>query len=377
MTVEIIMEAVEKFLKQFLVQVIGIFRPEKKIAPRDVPVNLFKRILIVRQHDQLGDLLITTPAIRAVRKRFPNAYIGVVVREYTAPMMWENPNVNEIIVFYENFKKWNWPTLKGFWSQLRRDGGYDCAIVLNTVSRSLSSDIIAVLSKAKYIVGPSHIKAAPDTGEKIYNVITPRSYKIQTEIEHNLDIIRALGVQPDGFEYDLELENEERGQAESIIHSLGIHSSQVTIGVHFGTLDNTRRFPFAKLAKVIDWLKDHYECEIILIVGPNEVDARTQLISLLKNKVVSAPVMPIRVAAAFIKQMRLFLCNDTGTLHIASAMRVPTVSFHSLNDPAVWKPPHARHIAVRAADKKITSITVEQVIEALKVQLKDYTPRET
>ena len=208
------MNNIERFLKRMLLHIIGLFRSDRKISPRELPVNHLKRILIVRQHDQLGDLLISTPTIRAVRKRFPNAYLAVVVREYTAPLIWDNPNVDEIIVFYEKFKKWNFQTVKLFFDQLRRDGGYDCAIVLNTVSRSLSSDIIAVLSKAKYIIGPNHLKLDPEFPEKIYNVLTPRSQKIQLEIEHNLDIVKAFGVPPDGFEYDLAIDDDDRIEAE-------------------------------------------------------------------------------------------------------------------------------------------------------------------
>lgn len=362
------MNTVEQFLKRILLQIVGLFRSDRKISPRELHVNHLKRILIVRQHDQLGDLLISTPAIRAVRKRFPNAYIAVVVREYTAPMMWDNPNVNEIIVFYEKLKKWNFQTITKFFTQLRRDGGYDCAVVLNTVSRSLSSDLIAVISKAKYIIGPNHLKLDQDFPEKIYNVLTPRSHKIQLEIEHNLDIVKAFGVPPDGFEYDLAIDDNDRVEAEKVHYGLRIGAGTV-VGVHFGTLDQTRRFPLAKLAKVVDWIKSTNENEVVLIVGPNELKIRDEFLRMLKVKIIIAPLMPLRVTAAFIKKMNLFLCNDTGTLHIAAAMQVPTVSFHSLNDPAVWKPPHERHLAVRAVDKKITSITVDQAIEAVKTQL--------
>jgi len=362
------MNTIERLLKRLLLQIIGLFRSDRKISPRELPISRLKRILIVRQHDQLGDLLISTPTIRAVRNRFPDAYIGIVVREYTAPLMWDNHNVDEIIVFYEKFKKWNFQMFRFFFDQLRRDGGYDCAIVLNTVSRSVSSDLIAIFSKAKYIIGPNHLKLDPDLPEKIYNVLTPRSPKIQLEIEHNLDIVRAIGVQPNGLEYDLMIDDDDRVEAEKVHYGLKIGAA-ITVGVHFGTLDETRRFPLAKLAKVIDWMKSTHELEVVLIVGPNEVKMRDELVRMLKTKVISAPLMPLRVSAAFIHKMNLFLCNDTGTLHIASAMRVPTVSFHSLNDPAVWKPPHERHVAVRAEDKKITSITVEQVIEAIKGQV--------
>lgn len=359
----------ERTLKKLLIQCIGLFRSDRKINPREIPINRLKRILIIRQHDQLGDLLIATPTIRAVRKRFPDSYIGVVVREYTAPLMWDNPNVDEIIIFHEKLKKWDLQTLRLFLDQLRRAGGYDCAIVLNTISRSVSSDIIAVLSRAKYIIGPDHLKLVSDLPEKVYNVLTHRSKNNQLEIEHNLDIVKAFGVPPDGYEYDLEIDDEETLEAEKIYYTLGIKGNSLTIGVHFGTLDESRRFPIQKLSQLIDWIKTHTTYEVVLIIGPNELTMRNSLLRITKSKIICAPPMPIRVAAAFIHKMNLFVCNDTGTLHIASAMRIPTVSFHSTNDPAEWKPPHERHIAVRAADKKITSITVEQAIEAINIQM--------
>ncbi len=363
------MSSVEGTLKRFLLRLVGTIRPYRPYTPAEIPLNRLKRILVVRQHDQLGDLLITTPAIRALRKRFPDAYIGVVVREYTAPVMWDNPNVDEIIVFYEKFKKWNVQMFSLFLDQLRREGGYDCAIVLNTVSRSVSSDLIAILSKAKYIIGPGHLKLDASLPERIYNILTPRTKKLQLEIEHNLDIMKVLGVQPDGLEYDLSLDEEEEKEADGIYHQLHLSGGSLKIGIHFGTLDETRRFPLHKLAKVIDWVKTNVECEVIVIIGPNEVRLRDDLLRMVKTKVVCAPLMPIRIAAAFIRRMNLFLCNDTGTLHIASAMRVPTVSFHSTNDPAAWKPPHERHFGIRASDHRITSITVEQAIDAVKASI--------
>jgi ADP-heptose:LPS heptosyltransferase len=364
----------ETLLKKLLYFIVTSFYFKKKIFLKDVPVSSFKRILIIRQHDQLGDLLISTPTIRAVRKHFPDAHIGVVVREYNAPMMWDNPHVDEIFVFYEKLKRWNWQKIQFFFSTLRKDGGYDCAIVLNTVSRSLTSDLIAIASKAKYIVGPNHLKIVPEYPEKIYNVITPRNRKYQSEIEHNLDIVRALGVMPDGFEYDLELSSDENLEADKVIYQLGGLKSRLNVGVHFGTLIQARQFPLKKLAQVIDWMKESYDCEIVLIIGPNEIEQRDELISYLQSKVLSAPLMKIRVAASFMKHLNLFICNDTGTLHIASAIRLPSVSFHGLNDPKIWKPPHPRHIGVRADDKLITSITVDQVKEAIQKTVETINP---
>ncbi len=359
------MRSPEHMLKRFLYRVIAkLFTPPAVLLDR-LPLEAFHRILIVRQHDQLGDLLIATPAIRAVRKRFPSAHLAIVARQYTAPMMKNNPNIDEVIVFYERLQRWNLHRMKTFLYALRSHGGYDCAIVLNTVSRSFSSDMIALFSKAKYIVGSDHIRLEPKSSEKIYNIIAPRSPEQKTEIERNLDIVRVLGADERDFDYDLFPTNAERSEAENIFLSLGLPKGKITAGVHFGALDPTRCFPLHKLAQVIDLMIERFGMNIILIIGPNEIERRAFILDHIHYKVFSAPIMPLRVMAAFICHVQLFLCNDTGTLHIAASQKVPTVSFHAMNDPAVWKPPHPRHIAVRADDSLITSITIEQVMDSI------------
>jgi heptosyltransferase-2 len=364
------MHRIKKFLTRVLVGIIATVRPLNRVAPAALPTKYFKRILVVKQHDQLGDLLVTTPAIRALRKRFPEAEIAVVVREYNAPMMWENPYVDSVVMFYEKLNRWDLQKLKIFLSCLRSDGGYDCAIVLNSVSRSLSSDLIAVLSKAKYIVGPNHLSLDPEISESIYNTVTHRSRKLQPESEHYLDIVRQIGVHPDGVEYDLQLDEDELREADRILYQLGIQSNAALIGIHLGALNKEKRLPVDRLVKVIEWIKKQYHCEILVMIGPHDSHVRDDIFSRLDKKIaIAAPLVPVRIASAIIKKLSLLLCNDTAPMHIAAALRVPTVSFHSISEPDQWKPPHERHIAVRADDKKIGSITVEMITVAITKQM--------
>jgi len=362
------MPPIEVTLKRYLFRLINVFRSGTQYTASQLPTESFGRILIVRQHDQLGDLLIATPAVRAVRRKFPNAYIAIVVREYTAPVMEHNPYVDEVIVFYEKLRRWNLRKLIQFWRSLRN--GFDCVIVLNTISRSLSSDIVALLSGAKYVVGPGHLLLDPAQPERMYNVTVPRSSVQKHEIERNLDIVRALGADENDLEYDLVLTDAEVNEAEVIYQSLRIAPDKRVVGVHFGALNPSKCFPLDKLAVVIDWLVEKYGVETVLIVSPNELERRKIILSAVHHTLHSAPVMPLRIMAAFIRHMDLLLCNDTGTLHIAASQRVPTISFHSLSDPDIWKPPHPRHIAVRAADSLITSITIEQVETAVAKAMK-------
>jgi heptosyltransferase-2 len=362
------MRSLEQQLKHLFLRLVESLAPPAHSGENVLAVAPIKKILIVRQHDQLGDLLISTPAIRAVRKRFPDAQIAVVVREYTASMMLENPSVDKVIVFSEKLHFWTWKKWRRFWNDVRGDGGYDCAIVLNTVSRSLTSDIIAVLSRARTIVGPRHPSHDKELPERIYTIVTERDPAAKSEIERNLDIVDSLGAIENNREYDFVLTEEEKAEGVDILHSMGVKSSRPVLGVHFGAENSAKCLPLETLANVIDQSVEKFGYDVVLLRGPGEEKRLERLMHLVTVPVHAAPVVPLRIAAAVIGRCSLFLCNDTGTLHIASGLRVPTVSFHALTDPAIWKPAHPRHIGIYAADRNIGSITVKEIMQAIEAQ---------
>jgi heptosyltransferase II len=352
-------------LKRFFVQLLEARRHHLPDPALLLDFSDIHRILIVRQHDQLGDLLISTPAIRAVRKRFPLAAITLVVREYTAPLAEHNPNIDHLLVFSENLRQWSIGKLRTFWRGLRANGGFDCAIVLNTVSRSFSSDMIAVLSGARYLVGPDLPSYDSSRPERIYNVIARRSPQQKTEIERNIDIVRVLGADENNWEYDLVLTETEDSEGLAIYESLNLSEGMRVLGVHFGGENPAKCLPLETLAAVIDESVKRFDCQVMLVRGPHE-EARLQALERLVHVPVSvAPVMPLRIVAALIRRCNLFICNDTGALHIASSQRVPTISFHAISDPAVWKPVHPRHRAIKAEGGKIEKISAEAVMEEI------------
>ena len=351
------------FLKVFLF----LFKQKKT----ELNPNNINRILIIRQHDQLGDFLIATPTIRAIRKKYPTALISIVVKDYTLPVILNNPNVDRIIIYKEKFKNWNLKWLKEFLSEIMKPK-YDLAIVLNTISRSITSDLIAILSRSKNILSSDVHLIEGFTEEPVYSIISKRDKKNKTEIERNLDIVKTIGVKPDGLEYDLFISKEEIFEANKLIKNLKIPSRNKIITVHFGTLDVTRRFPLNKLAKVVDAILENYNVSVLNMIGKNEIELREEFEGYLKNKIFYLPLVPIRISAAIIKRSSLFICNDTGTLHIAAAVNTPTISFHSLNDPKIWKPPFPKHIPVRAKNKLIDSITHKDAMRAINLAMNKF-----
>ncbi|MDA0986420.1 MAG: glycosyltransferase family 9 protein [Bacteroidetes bacterium] len=355
------MKFIELFVKKILLNIVSFFFSPFPI--KNLNLDTIKRILIIRQHDQLGDLLLTTPAIRALRKKYPNAFISILVREYTEPVIKLNPHLNKIIIFREKINRWSFKYAIKLWKDIREN--YDTVILLNTISRSVSSDIISLLAKPKIILGPNIPILRKTKNELIYNLLSENSEKHIHQINLNLEILKPLKVIPNGREYDLILSENEIEEGNTIFKNLIGKNKKKLIGVHFGTLDISRRLPLDKLAAAINYILTKKKYLFILIVSKNEIELLNEMNKSLNTKILVAPLMPLRVFSAFIKNLDLFLCNDTGTLHIASSQRIPTLSFHAKNDPKEWKPINKRHIALRANDHLITSITVDQIINGI------------
>jgi heptosyltransferase-2 len=159
-------------------------------------LNLFaiRRILVIRQHDQLGDYLLSTPVLRALRQFFPQAHIAVLARSYAAEAA-HNQYINEVIVFPEKGYLWTPAKLWRLVAGLRR--GWDLAIVLNTVSHSLTSDLLAYFSGARYILGSEHRIFPGCKRNFFYNLVARHFEQPRHQTERNLDIVRHLGIDTD------------------------------------------------------------------------------------------------------------------------------------------------------------------------------------
>jgi hypothetical protein len=119
-----------------------------------------RRILAVKLHDQLGDFLLATPALRALRERYPEARLALVTRAFLAPLATRVPLVDQV---------WVLPSIRrprdlvSWFETISAVAMFhpDLAWVLNSVSRSKTADAVAALSRAKVVIGRSRVGAGP------------------------------------------------------------------------------------------------------------------------------------------------------------------------------------------------------------------------
>jgi heptosyltransferase-2 len=358
--------AIEKKLKTRLLQRLEKRAPERERAPADVDWSSIKRILVIRQHDQFGDFLLTTPAIHALRLRFPDAFISLIIRRYLYPVAFANPDVDEALVFEERAGRWTPGRFIRFVGALRR--GYDLAVVFNTVSHSLTSDLLAVVSNAPLILGPAEPAFDHCARNPFYTLNAPTRSAPIHQIERNLDTVRYIGADTSSHAYRFALDEREE-QAGRILAERLSEKPGKRIGAHFGTGDARKRYPISRLAEIARRQTAHPDRNILVLPAPGEDALLHELTGLMGTPVPVCSPLTLRQLAALIKHLDLVICNDTGVLHLAAAVGTPTVSFHATSDPKIWKPAGSRHTALYAASGRIGDIPVEDALLAIDRQL--------
>jgi len=354
---------IEQYVKRRYLKWLEKIFAKAILMPYQLDLANVKRILVVRQHDMLGDFLLSTPVLRALHQRFPEAHIGVLVREYCTDVARNNPYVDEVLVFYEHGLNWSWRRLRTLWGQLRSK--WDLAVVLNTVSHSVTSDWLAHLSGARYILGSEHHIFPGCTRNFFYNFIAPYAKTLKHQSERNLDIVRHIGADMNDLSEVMHLDDMERQAACHKLTSLGLRSSQPVIGMHVGAGKLMNRWPVSRFSKLAQLLHEEYGAEITLFWGPRENNLSRQFCEEVRFQPIKVEPTDLRELAALFAQCDVVVCNDTGVMHVCAAVGVPLVAIFGPTDPKEWKPIGDKFLAVRGKDQKTESVSVEQAFAAL------------
>ncbi|MGH7599450.1 MAG: glycosyltransferase family 9 protein [bacterium] len=354
---------IEQYVKRRYLQWLEKIFAKDMLLPSRLDVAGVKRILVVRQHDMLGDFLLSTPVLRALRQRFLEAHIGVLVREYCADVARNNPYVDEVLVFYEHGHNWSWRRLRTLWRQLRSK--WDLAVVLNTVSHSATSDWLAHLSGARYILGSEHHIFPGCTRNFFYNLMAPYTKTLKHQSERNLDIVRYIGADTNDLSEVMRLDDVERQAARHKLTSLGLRSSQLVIGMHVGAGKLMNRWPVSRFSKLAQLLHEEHAATITLFWGPREKNLSEQFCEEVQFQPIKVEPAGLRELAALFAQCDAVVCNDTGVMHVCAAVGVPLVAIFGPTDPKEWKPIGDEFVAVRGKDQTMESASAEQALAAL------------
>jgi heptosyltransferase-3 len=352
---------VERYFKDHCLRFLENHIGKEPLDPAVLNDVHIQRILVIRQHDQLGDLLLSTPVFRALKTRFPDAHVTVIVRAYTEQILRYHPCIDEVLTFQEYLFRWTPRKAVRFWQTLR--SGFDLAIVLNTVSHSLSSDMMAALSRAPFVLGPDHLVFRGCTRNFYYNLLAPYAKKEKHQSQQNLDVLRYIGIDTKELNEEIGLSAEEKTWAKVLLRQKKINLNQPVIGIHPGAGKLNNRWPADRFAETANRLREKLPVQIILFQGLHETHLVEQVCRHLNNDCIVLGELSLRQLAAIVSELHLFLCNDTGVMHVAASVGTPLVAIFGPTDPDLWKPWGEDFIAIRGKDQSVQNVEIETVLK--------------
>jgi heptosyltransferase-2 len=323
-------------------------------------VNTFSTILI-NISSGIGDALMAEPMIRSFKAGNPSLQIHILASRSTGFIFANHPQVQKIFVL-----RAKWMSVLTLCRQLRKFkyDTYIGAIPSNTLSQVL----IPYLSGIPFCV--KH--RSPHTGSRNYDFLFQRIETIpdgRHRIECNLDLLKHMGITnilPD-IKPQIFLSEESVQYAEQILHGKGYDETKLTIGFHPGCNPQAafKRWAPENYAQLMRYLYETWKAQILIVGGKDEEDDMKKIESLLTVKTLNfVGQTDLLETATLIKHCHFFITNDSGIMHLATAMDVPVFAIFGPKDERHIGPFGNKHTVIRNG-KEVNNVTVEQVINTL------------
>ena len=286
------------------------------------------RILIIRLAP-LGETVLTTPVIRALRQHFRDAYIAYMVAPTREDLVSANPHLNEVLTYQTSVPKL-------IYQIARRK--FQMAVVLQPTFRLV---LHAFLARIPFRVGFE----TNTGGKKLLNIAVPNN-TAQHETQRYLDVVRALGVEVVESEPEVFVDSASIAWVNNFLQNQRLNNNKRIIGLNPGAATAYRRWHAENFAALADQLHATYGAHIIITTGPQEGELAAQVSELMSHSpVVVNQATPMQLAA-LLQRCHLYISNDTGPMHLSTAVNTPTVALFGASNLIQWAPPWDRHAVV-------------------------------
>ena len=333
-------------------------------------------------------MVFTTPAIHALRRRFPDAQLSYIVEPAAAPVVLYNPNLTDVIVA---------PRGRGLSGMLAdvalgrrlKASRYDIAIDFHGGPRA---SLLTWLSGAPVRIG---YEIAGRGWMYTRRIARPRELRRRHSVENQWDLLDALDIAPPTRSIDpveMPADGATIAAVEARLRQGGVRPDDPIVVVHVSAGNPFRRWPIEHfVALIVKLARDDSRRRVVVTSGPSEGDAASRVIAEARStlgedaaeRVVSCGEFSLAELRALFERAALYIGGDSGPLHVAATTTVPVVGLYGPTLPvrsAPWRDDRwitesvdAGPLPCRPCDQRVcepgdfrclTSITPAQVVEA-------------
>ncbi len=322
-------------------------RKKEELSDRNpLPANpsSYHSILLIQLGD-IGDVILTLPAIRALRNKFPESRLVVCVREKAGEIIEDCPWASGVMTVRKEQKPLKAAVLdQARWMAALRAHQFDLAIDLRTGTRGA---IIAGLSGAGTRIGRFAADGRLWRNRVFTHLVTPPDETFQYSAEHNLNILAPLGLKIRDAAPRISVPSRRIQAAARLFSSEKISADRPLLAFHPFSLWKYKEWRVDSCAELIDDVQQNYEVTVVITGSPDERGRADQVLARCRTKPYNlAGKTSIGELAAVFSACRGFIGVDTAALHLAAAVGIPTLGIFGPSPAVCWAPRGSRHTVV-------------------------------
>ena len=330
------------------------------------------KILLI-QLRRLGDLILTTPAISALREHLPAAQIALAVSGESAPLLPAIQGLRQTFLTKRGVRDLS------AWMEIRR-AGFDCVV---DFTRNDRSAWLTFLSGAPQRIVSDRLKIKSKIRPRFYNEFVDCAMKQMHTADYYLALLQPLGISATANDPLLELPAAAQQRASSVIADQIHHQSFVIF--HPGSARVEKFWEPERWAAIIEFAANELGLFPVLSGGSTELERAhlTAIREKLHTTVLDlSGQLDLLSLAALIEYARLLVTVDSAPMHLASATRTPQVILFGPTNPFHWRPrksPAAilfgesseplHHFQAREAKRPMKQISTAAVIDAMRLMV--------
>ncbi len=305
-----------------------------------------RRILVCRT-DALGDAILTLPVCLALKKAFPQAWVSMLVSGYTHDALSSQPGPDQVMVYEACGRHAGWRGLKRLKQEI---GGqsFDTALLV-------FPDI-----RISWAIFRAKVARRIGTGRRLWSglynlkVRHSRARAQRHEADYNLDLVRIMEVEAELMPPRLVVEKHAEAWAKKYCQCAGLKPGDKLIILHPGGRGSSANWLPSNYASLARILMRQYEFRVLLTGSRQEQDLLADVAKQAGTQplVLSEPV-DLKQLAALIAQASVFVSGNTGPMHLAAGLGIPTVSLfpaRGVTGPIRWHPLGKRGVVLTSPD---------------------------
>ena len=286
--------------------------------------------ILIRGTNWIGDAILTLPAMASIRTTYPHAHIAVLAKPWVADIYKLFSAVDEVIIFED---KYDTPSGVFRLASMLKNRNFDAAILLqNAIKAAIISFVAGIPLRAGYNSDARGLLLT-------HSIKRTREITKVHQIEYYLEMVKDLGCVP--ADHEMQLETMINLQdARNIVNKYIPETNKAIIGIAPGaTYGPAKRWFPDRFAAVADKLSESFPMQGIILGSKADWETAEEVRKAARTKLINlAGKTNLQEAIYLISQCRLFLSNDSGLMHIAGALNVPTVAIFGSTNPITTSP---------------------------------------